>query len=213
MVHIWILETWSSKGNPSTYISRKKHPGLCWLLIMSVRADWWVLEEKWDFGLVCFGCWWVFFDFPRSAVVSFSTGAGADNNLYIRWQWNHTFLLIPLLTAKWLVCYRDRAIWQCLKISVHQRLKTKLIVSIKDSLTPIAGWRICRLLFIAFFYLHLFIAPAFAAWSFIALINFHSLHHLNSFEIIQISKSKLMNAGGKRLILLPRWLGQGDVFI
>lgn len=50
-----------------------------------------------------------------------------------------------------------------------------------------------------------------AAWGFIALINFHSLHHLNRFEIIEISKRELMNAGGKRLILLPRWLGQGDM--
>lgn len=195
MVHIW-----SSKGNPSTHISRKHHPGLRWLpvlLFLSVRADWQGLKENWD-SFISF-----FFNPPGSAAVSFSVGTGADNNLCIRWQWNHAVLLIPPLTAKWLACYRDRAIWQRLKTSVHQQLKTILIASIKVSLTSIAGWWICPLLFIAFLYLHLFITTAFAAWGFIALINFHSLHHLNSFEIIQISKSKLMNAGGKRLILLP----------
>lgn len=203
ILHIWILETWSRKGNLSTYINMK-HPGS--LLCQSGLTD-----EVWKKTGILGAFYYFFLNSPRPAAVSFSMGAGADNNLCIRWQWNHAFLLILLLTVKWLVCYRDRAIWQHLKISVHQRLKTILIVSIKVSLTPIVGWWICPLLFITFLYLHLFITTAFAACGFIALINFHSLNHLNSFEIIQISKSKLMNAGGKRFILLPRWLGQKDV--
>lgn len=160
---------------------------------------------------VCVCYLFFLFNCPGSAAVSFFMGAETDNNLCICWQWNHTFLLIPCLTVKWLVCYRDRAIWQHLKISVHQWLKRILIVSVKVSLTPIVSWWICPLLFITFFYLYLFITAVFAAWGFIALINFHSLYHLNSFEIIQISKSKVINAGSKRLILLPRWLDQKDV--
>lgn len=84
-----------------------------------------------------------FFNSPRSAVVSFSflyshtLGAATDNNLSTHWQWNHTVLLILLLTVKWLLCYRDRAIGQPLKISVHQWLKTIVIVSINISLTQI----------------------------------------------------------------------------
>lgn len=106
------------------------------------------------------------FNSLRSAAVSFSVETGADNNLCIHWQWNHAFLLIQLLTVKWLVCYRDKAIWQHLKIPVRQRLRTILMVSIKASLTPIVGWWICSLLFITFLYLHLFVFTVLAAWGF-----------------------------------------------
>lgn len=133
VVHIWILEAWPCK----LYIHILLIPPLCspFYGVSWLRS----LKENWDLYFFLF----IFFNSPRSAVVSFSflyshtLGAATDNNLSTHWQWNHTVLLILLLTVKWLLCYRDRAIGQPLKISVHQWLKTIVIVSINISLTQI----------------------------------------------------------------------------
>lgn len=134
VVHIWILEAWPCKLYIHILLITTSLFSFLWSLLTE--------EFEGELGSLFFFLFF-FFNSPRSAVVSFSflyshtLGAATDNNLSTHWQWNHTVLLILLLTVKWLLCYRDRAIGQPLKISVHQWLKTIVIVSINISLTQI----------------------------------------------------------------------------